>query len=67
ERFKRSLDKSASKSLKALENAKEKASPQTKKDWQGAIDAIWGESRERQSDKDGTQDWGDWNRDWNRD
>jgi hypothetical protein len=62
ERFKRSLDKSTSKSLEALDNAQEKASPQTKKDWQRAIDTIWERGRERQSDKEGTWNWGDWNK-----
>ena len=62
ERFKRSLDRSTSKSLEALDNAQEKASPQNKKDWQRAIDTIWERGRERQTDKDGTQDWGDWNK-----
>jgi hypothetical protein len=62
ERFKRSLDKSTSKSLEALDNAQEKASPQAKKDWQRAIDTIWERGRERQSDNDGTQDGGDRNK-----
>ena len=62
ERFKRSLDKSTSKSLEALDNAKEQASPQSKKDWQRAIDTIWERGRERQSDKDGSRGSGDWNK-----
>jgi hypothetical protein len=62
ERFKRSLDRSTSKSLEALDNAQEKASPQNKKDWQRAIDTIWERGRERRSDKDGTRDWGDWDK-----
>jgi hypothetical protein len=40
ERFKKSLENSTSKSLKALENAMEKAPPQAKPNWQRAIDAI---------------------------
>ena len=57
ERFKKSVEESASKSLTALEKAKEKASPQTKKDWQRAIDKIWEKGREREPDKNGTWEW----------
>jgi len=62
--FKKSIDESASKSLKALENAKEKSSPQTKEEWQRAIDKIWEKGQEREPDKNGT--W-EWKRDWNKD
>jgi hypothetical protein len=65
ERFKKSLEESTSKSLTALENAKGKASQQAKPDWQRAIDTI-DKSKERQSHKDGTQDWGDWNKNNNQ-
>jgi hypothetical protein len=65
ERFKKSLEESTSKSLTALENAKEKASPQTKNDWQQAINKIAEKSKKKQSDKDGTYDWGDWNKEKN--
>jgi hypothetical protein len=40
DRFKKSLESSTSKSLKALEKAMEKAPPQAKPHWQRAIDAI---------------------------
>jgi hypothetical protein len=40
ERFKKSLENSTSKSLKALENAMEKAPPQAKPNWQRAINTI---------------------------
>jgi hypothetical protein len=57
ERFKKSLNNSTSKSLKALEGAMEKAPPQAKPDWQRAIDIISERSKEEPSGKDGTQDW----------
>jgi hypothetical protein len=63
ERFKKSLENSTSKSLKALESAREKATPQAKTDWQRAINTISEKSKEKQTDKDGTRDWGDWNKD----
>jgi hypothetical protein len=66
ERFKKSLEESTSKSLTALENAKEKASPQTKNDWQQAINKIPKKSNDKQSDKNDTQDWRDWNKGKNR-
>jgi len=40
EHFKKSLENSTSKSLKALESAMEKAPPQAKPNWQRAIDSI---------------------------
>jgi len=54
-RYKEALDKSTSKSLSALENAKEKASSKNKTDWQRVIDMI----KERKADEDSTQDWSD--------
>lgn len=61
ERFKKSLDKSASKSLSALENAKEKASQQNKSDWQQAIDTI------KEKNKDSTRDSRDGHKDEGQD
>jgi len=55
ERYKEALNKSKSKSLTALENAKEKASSQHKTDWQRVIDAL----KEKRSDKDNDRDWSD--------
>ena len=63
EHFKKSLEKSTSKSLTALENALEKAPPQAKPNLQRAIDTISEKSREKQSYENGTRDWGDWNKD----
>jgi hypothetical protein len=63
ERFKKSLENSTSKSLKALESAMEKAPLQAKPDWQRAIDTISERSKEEPSGKDGTQDWNDWRKD----
>ena len=57
ERFKKSLENSTSKSLKALESAMEKAPLQAKPDWQRAINIISERSKEEPSGKDGTQDW----------
>jgi len=57
ERYKKSLDDSTSKTLWALENAKEKASPQNKSDLQKSIDKIKEQRKER------VQDWKDWYKD----
>jgi len=59
ERYKEALNKSRSKSLTALENAKEKASSQHKTDWQRVIDAL----KEKRSDKDNEWDRSDWYKD----
>src|SRR4030043_327989 len=57
ERYKKSLDDSTSKTLWALENAKEKASPQNKSDLQKSIDKIKEQRKERVQDwKDGYKD-----------
>src|SRR4030042_1433477 len=50
ERYKKSLDDSTSKTLWALENAKEKASPQNKSDLQKSIDKIKEQRKERVQD-----------------
>jgi hypothetical protein len=65
-RLKKSVEESASKSLKALEGAKEKASPQNKEDWQRAIDKIWEKGQERDPDKNGNWEWQYWNKDENK-
>jgi hypothetical protein len=62
ERFKKTLDDSTSKSLNALQSAMEKAPPESKAHWQRAIDNIKDKSKEKQSDKDGTQNQGDKNK-----
>src|SRR4030043_290931 len=61
ERYKKSLDNSTSKSLWALENAKEKASPQNKSDLQKSIDKI------KEQRKDRVQDWKAWYKDKEQD
>jgi hypothetical protein len=61
ERFKKSLESSTSKSLKALETAMEKAPPQAKPDWQRAINII------SERNKDGTRNWNNWHRDNDKD
>jgi hypothetical protein len=47
ERFKKTLDESTSKSLEALQNAMEKAPPESKAHWQQAIDKIKEQSKEK--------------------
>jgi hypothetical protein len=54
ERFKKSLENSTSKSLKALESAMEKAPPHAKPDWQRAINTI------SEKSKYGTPDSNNW-------
>jgi len=54
EHFKKSLEKSTSKSLTALENALEKAPQQAKPDWQRAIDIISEKSHGKPSQEPGT-------------
>jgi hypothetical protein len=72
ERFKKSLETSTSKSLTALENAKEKSSQYSKADWQRAINTItekgkdkhdnqgWSDNKTRGENKSDNKTWGGW-------